>query len=454
MSLLRDDATAIFTAAVSAVAPDRLVARALRRAGDTLSLVESGEVFPLRHNVKVFGFGKAVTGMVAAVDALLHEHIVGGVASIPVGMVEMLTKNHPRFLPAPACKVRLCEGADGNMPDSAASHTAAEILAGVKAATVDDLVIILVSGGGSALLPLPADTITLADKHTTTVELAKRGATIDELNCVRKHISAVKGGKLAAAAYPATVIALILSDVVGDPLETIASGPTVADTTSVSDAFAVVTRLEAVDALPPSVLTRLRLGASGGVVATHAPFASADTWLHNKLVGTNRIALSGAEAAAVSLGYTVHRQDVPLEGNARDAARHFVALLRDLRDKPGKHCVLAGGETTCVVRGTGKGGRNQELALQAGMLMADLPGTLLLSGGTDGQDGPTDAAGGFADATLLAQCEAAGVDPDAYLADNDSYHALGKLDRLLKTGLTGTNVMDVVVGLVNSPHHR
>eukprot|EP00035_Acanthoeca_spectabilis_P040033 m.66893 g.66893 ORF g.66893 m.66893 type:complete len:471 (-) comp9836_c0_seq1:243-1655(-) len=459
MQRLRADAEAIFRAAVGAVAPDRLIARALRRDGDTLTLVHSGTTFDLATNVKVYGFGKAVSGMVAAADAMLHDHIVGGVASIPLGTVDTLRASHPHLLPQPTSKVELCEGADGNMPDAAAAATAARILTEVTAATADDLVILLISGGGSALLPVPAGGITLEETQAATAALARRGATIDQLNCVRKHISAVQGGQLALAAHPATVVALILSDVVGDSLETIASGPTVPDSTSFRDALGVVETLGAAEALPPQVLARLQAGVRGEIpdtpTASAPQFVSAQGWLHNELVGTNQIALTAAEAAAAARGYTVHRQVTPLEGDARDAARDFVSRLHGLSTQAGgttaaatRHCILAGGETTCVVTGRGRGGRNQELALQAGMLMESVPQAVLLSGGTDGQDGPTDAAGGFADASLLAECKTAGIDPHAYLADNDSFHALDRLNRLLRTGLTGTNVMDVVVGLV------
>lgn len=453
MNPLWSDAEQIFRAGVDAVSPSALIQRAISRAGDTLQFEESGVAVKLNHNVKVFGFGKAVLGMCAAVDNMLHDHIVEGIISVPLDSVETMRALRPEFLLRSESVIRTMEGAADNIPDEAASEAGREILRGIKNATADDLIILLISGGGSALLPVPVHEVSLEDLKTATKVLAKKGATINELNTVRKHLSRVKGGRLAEAALPAQLHTFILSDVIGDPLDIIASGPTVPDPSTFADCIAIVDRLNVGGDLPLAVTEHLRNGTTGKIDETPNQEHSCFATVHNTLVGTNQISLNACKTTAEGLGYTVVELGVNLEGHARDAAIMLVDRLNTLRkENVGKTiCLLGGGETTCIVRGNGRGGRNQELALVAALEMKakgiDM-NAVLLSAGTDGQDGPTDAAGAFGCPSLSERCLNLEVDPTEYLENNDSYNLFKHVGGLLKTGLTGTNVMDLVVGLV------
>eukprot|EP00040_Diaphanoeca_grandis_P018772 m.98793 g.98793 ORF g.98793 m.98793 type:complete len:461 (-) comp27097_c0_seq2:36-1418(-) len=450
------DCTTIFQAGVDAVSPLHLVQRAISRDGDMLLFRQSGMTVKLSHNVRVYGFGKAVIGMVAAVDELLGDHVADGLVSIPKGTITTMQANHPEFLPKQTSKITLAEGARHNLPDDDACTTGNEILTRLRNATEADIVILLISGGGSALLPVPVDGISLADKLATTTALASRSATIAELNTIRKHISNVKGGRLALAAVPAKLFTLILSDVIGDPLDVIASGPTVGDTTTFADCRRIFERF-GTDGIPQSVLDYIRDGANGLKPDTPKPtdaVFNGEASVHNELVGTNKIAIAAAKQHAIGLGYTVFEFPRPLSGNAREEAQTLVTRLEELGQKGGRRCLIAGGETTCIVKGTGKGGRNQELALVAALTMQKKGfgnNAVLLSAGTDGEDGPTDVAGAFGDATLIERCHTAGLDPNVFLENNDSYNLFLGAGGLLKTGLTGTNVMDLVIALIDTP---
>jgi hydroxypyruvate reductase len=316
-------------------------------------------------------------------------------------------------------------------------------------ATGRDLVLAVISGGGSALLTLPATGLTLADLQQTTDLLLRSGATIVELNAVRKHLSQVKGGGLARLAGEARVASLILSDVVGDPLDVIASGPTAADPTTFADAWTVLERYNLVARVPGAVRERLQAGVEGSLPDTPKPDAALLQRVHNVVVGSNRLAAEAAVLAASEVGLNTLLLSTFVEGEACQVARVAAALAKELAtyDRPVSRpaCLVWGGETTVTVRGLGKGGRNQELALAAAVAMAGLPGVLLVALGTDGTDGPTDAAGAVANGETMARARSLGLDPAAHLENNDAYPFFDALGDLVRTGPTGTNVNDLLL---------
>jgi glycerate-2-kinase len=327
----------------------------------------------------------------------------------------------------------------------------------VRSADERALVLCLFSGGASALLVAPAEGLTLRDKQDVTTLLLKAGASIDELNAVRKHLSAVKGGRFAKAACPAQIVALILSDVIGDRLDVIASGPTARDMTTYAEALAVIGKYGLVEKIPFSVKALLERGIDGQEPET---IKSGDICLHktrNVIIGGIGHALAAAKDKARQLGFVADIITEELQGEAREAARFLARAAQKTRDElnPGeRRCLLAGGETTVTVRGNGKGGRNQELALAFALEMAGTPGVTLLSAGTDGTDGPTEAAGAVVDGDTVRRATEHGLLPGDYLAKNDSYEFLSRYDALtgehahIITGPTGTNVMDIQIILI------
>ena len=335
------------------------------------------------------------------------------------------------------------------IPDSRSVNAARRALAIAAATGADDLLVVLLSGGASALMALPADGIALEDKQETVRRLLRGGATIDELNTVRKHLSGIKGGRLAAAAG-APVVTLVISDVVGDDLSVIGSGPTMPDPSTFTDALAVLDARGGRAAYPGGVVALLERGRRGDVPETLKPADPRITRSVARIIGGRMTAVEGAAAAARSRGYDVHVIDRPIVGEAREAARAFADEVRAVRARvTSPACVIGAGETTVHVKGGGVGGRNQEfaLALVAGPEGPALPGAFG-SIGTDGIDGPTDAAGAIVDATTAERAAALGLDPRRFLDDNDSYHFFSALDDLLRTGPTGTNVGDVQVALI------
>ncbi len=370
-----------------------------------------------------------------AVERLLGGRIRGGLINVKHGhtaklrRVELNECGHP-------------------IPDHAGELGAQRIAGIARQAGADDLVICLISGGASALMPLPAPPVTLAEKQETTRLLLECGANIHELNCVRKHISAVKGGQLAQLAYPATVLTLILSDVIGDDLDVIGSGPTVPDRSTFADARAILAKYGISGRLPAGVRSRLASDAP----ETPKPGDKTFDRVQNLIVGSNRLAVDAAAHEARALGYRTLVLSTFIEGETRDVARVHAAIAKEIRasGRPLKPpaCVISGGETTVTIRGKGLGGRNQEFALAAALDIAGLKDVVVLSAGTDGTDGPTDAAGAIADGSTIARAEAAGLDAAAHLARNDSYRFFGRLGDLIKTGPTGTNVADVRIMLV------
>jgi len=373
--------------------------------------------------------------MAAAASRMLERPVRGGLvvapdpADVPPAF-ELVVGGHP--LPTPASE------AAGRQAIALAESTAP-----------DETLLVLLSGGASALMAVPADGVTLDAKRATTQQLLRAGADIYALNTVRKHLSAIKGGWLAARTRGACRT-LVISDVVGDDLSVIASGPTVPDASTFVDAVALVERFGGARAYPPAVVARLRRGAAGALPETPKPgdarFASSST----TLIGSRRDAMAGAASDAASRGYHVVRLDDPVVGDARTTAvAHVRAALARAAGVGRPACVVSSGETTVRVTGSGTGGRNQEFALAAAAPLAELGGdALVASAGTDGIDGPTDAAGAIADTTTLERARAAGLSPDRYLSDNDAYAFFSALGDLIHTGPTGTNVGDLQVILL------
>jgi hydroxypyruvate reductase len=385
--------------------------------------------------VFVIGAGKASAAMAKAVERLLGARIDSGLVNVKYGHIARLRR----------VKLNEC---GHPVPDDAGVDGAAGIMAMAEAAGQGDLVICVMSGGGSALMPLPAPGITLDEKQATTRLLLASGANIHEINAVRKHISRCKGGQLAEAARPARVLSLLLSDVIGDDLDVIGSGPTAPDGSTFVRAREILRKYQILDRVPAAVRERLERGARGEVPETPKRLDH----VQNLVVGSNELAVSAAARQARKLGYNPLVLSTFIEGETKDIGRLHAAIAREIvksgRPVKAPACVISGGETTVTLRGQGKGGRNQELVLAAAIDMAGLPRTVVLSGGTDGTDGPTDAAGALADGETLQRAAKLRLKAPDFLARNDSYHFFKKLDDLLMTGPTNTNVMDVRLVLV------
>jgi hydroxypyruvate reductase len=427
---LADHAQQIYHAAVRSVQADRLLT------GFDLDEHLPQPIAAYRR-VVVLGAGKASMAMAGAVEAS-GVPVDAGLVVVPHGYAETL--------PSSQARPEIIEVAEGGhpVPDAAGVAAAGRVLALAEDATADDLVLVLLSGGGSALWPAFAEGITLDDAQATFRLLLRSGADIHAVNTVRKHLSRIGGGRLAVAAHPATVLALVVSDVVGDDLDVIASGPTVPDPTTFAEARDVLARFGLWDAVPASVRERL----SGSDEETPKPGDARFERVTTRLLGTNRTALEAARAAAGDRGYAARIVSDAVTGEAREVARALVEQALTL-DVDGPACLLWGGETTVTVTGEGTGGRNQELALSAALAL-DGAGcdVVLLSGGTDGIDGPTDAAGAWATPRTAARARQQGLDPQAFLADNDAHPFFERLDQLLRPGPTHTNVMDVQVALI------
>jgi len=416
----RLDAQAIWRAALAAgnVAP--LVDRALERLRFDLT-------HPSWRHLLVFGCGKASGAMAAAVERTLGRRITEGLVVVKDGYT------------VPTARVVLRE-AGHPVPDARGQAAAEEIVRRVRSAGADDAVLFLVSGGGSALTPAPVPPITLAEKQETTRLLLGAGATINELNAVRKHLSLFKGGQLARAAAPATLISLILSDVIGDPLDVIASGPTAPDPTTFAEALAVLEGRGVGYLVSNPVRARLEAGARGEVEETPKPGDRAFERVTNVVIGNNALVVDAAAAEARRLGYRAEVLTRSLQGEAREVALELVARARAL---PPRSCLIAGGETTVTVRGRGRGGRCQEFALAAALQLRRDDRVIVLAAGTDGTDGPTDAAGGTADAETVARGERAGQTARRALDDNDAYTFLSAAGDLVVSGPTNTNLLDL-----------
>lgn len=381
----------------------------------------------------VIAFGKAAFSMARAAEEVLGDILSAAVAITKYGHVPEGGR---------LGKTALFE-AGHPVPDEAGLRAAGAALGLAREAGEETLALCLVSGGGSALLVMPREGITLSEKKALTSLLLRAGADINELNSVRKHLSAVKGGRLAEALWPARTVSLVISDVLGDRLDVIASGPTAPDPSTYGEALAVLEKYGLMGRAPGGAVEALKKGAEGGLPETPKPGSRAFGSVENIIVGGNRKALDAARERARGLGLEAEIISDALRGEARLAAAWLSEKARAARSSGGRRLLISGGETTVTVKGSGRGGRNTELALAFAIEAAGLPGVTLLSAGTDGNDGETDAAGAFADGLTAARAGRAGLDPAAFLENNDSYGFFKTEGGLFVTGPTGTNVMDI-----------
>ncbi len=455
---LRDDAVAIWNAGVAAVDSAQAVQRHVRIEDDCLLLADVRIPLTATRRIEVVGAGKAGAGMASGIEsALLSMQLadqVSGWVNVPADCVRPLNRIH----------LHAARPAGLNEPTAEAVRGTEEILRRVQSLAKSDVCIVLLSGGASALLCCPAVGISLDDKLTVTRALAGSGAPIQELNLVRTQLSQVKGGQLAAACRAETLVALIISDVIGDPLEVIGSGPTTPVAAHAVDALAILRNYDLLNRIPPNVIAFLEQRAK----APPEPSIVMPIHATNRIVASNAIAIAAAAKKAKSLGYTVESRGSANASEAADEGRRLMNRLLTIRSEiehasQRRVCVLSGGEPTVNLTSrigdaeqqsaAPRGGRNQELvlaAIAAHQDPADWRNVALLSGGTDGEDGPTDAAGATADETLLTHIAGSHLNPNKYLCRHDSYSFFDAVGGLLKTGPTHTNVMDVRVGLVES----
>jgi hydroxypyruvate reductase/glycerate 2-kinase len=422
----RQAAESIWRAAVDAVRPQTLVAQYLAT-GNLPSLLASAR------RIIVVGAGKAGAAMAEGVEQALGPHLgrVTGWVNVPAGTVRLLKVIHLHAARPDA----------HNHPTTAGIAGATEILRLVGEAGPEDVVLCLLSGGGSALLPAPAADISLEDKQRVTLQLHASSANIQEMNAVRKHLSRIKGGGLAQAFHGNKLISLIISDVAGDPLDVIASGPTAPDPTTYQDALAVLQRHHLMESAPAAVVDHIKRGADGELPET---LKLARTNVEHLIIGSAATALEAARAQALRVGYQVCDLGIDLPQDNDALVEYFAGLAE--QKWAGRWCYLAGGETTVKLPPDhGLGGRNQHfvLALAVRLNIAALPDFLVFSGGTDGEDGPTDAAGAFADQASMQRAAAAGLEPRKFLDRHDAYHFFEAIGDLFKPGLTQTNVMDI-----------
>ena len=441
MSNLRRHANEIFKHVLGTLDPEQLVKEKVSILDSTLVVEEREYDLNNYENIYVVGGGKACAPMAKAMEDILGDKIDDGLIvvkynhGLPLKKIETIEASHP-------------------IPDKNGVRGTSNILRLLSKTGEKDLIICLLSGGGSALLVQPHKEITLQDIQTTSAELLACGAAIDEINTVRKHLSSIKGGQIAKAAYPSTLITLILSDVVGDPMDIIASGPTVPDESTFEDAYAIIQKYSLEEKMPNSACGFLKRGKMGKIEET--PEAGNEIFdnTQNIIVGSNRIALEAAEKRAREMGYNTIILSSLVEGESRDAAKFLAAIAKEVSRTgtpiPKPACIIAGGETTVTIRGKGKGGRNQEFALSAAMEIEGCEGVVILSAGTDGTDGPTDATGAIVDFNTCKDArEKSNLNPEEFLSRNNSYNFFKKTGEHIITGPTMTNVMDIMISLID-----
>ncbi|MEN6446508.1 MAG: glycerate kinase [Syntrophaceae bacterium] len=442
-----EDLKEIFLKALERVDPYRMITGNIRTTGDMLSITQEEstltEDLSRYDELLVLGIGKAAVKMARAIEEILGDRITRGSVITKYGHAEKLRKIHVLEASHP-------------IPDRNSINGAQELYRLAHDADEKTLIINLVSGGGSALFTLPQEGISLEDTREVTKILLDCGADIKEINCIRKHLSRVKGGHFARISHPARMINLILSDVVGDRLDTIASGITVADNTTFAQARDILRKYHLEDRVPASITGLIQSGVDGNIPDTPKEGDPVFGNVVNVLLGNNLSACRSARRRGEELGYHAHVLTSSLTGEAREIAKFFTSIARDLEKgisefkKPA--LIITGGETTVTIRGKGKGGRNQEMALAflADLVdgSVDLGSISFLSAGTDGNDGPTDAAGAFVSSGIKENMERLGLKADDFLGNNDSYHFFEATDHLFKTGPTGTNVCDIQLLIV------
>ena len=436
---LRKDALAIFHAGVKAVDPVIAIKQHFRVEDGILSVENRTYDLSNYKGIYVVGAGKASAAMAQPIEEILGDRIKGGAINVkcghgvPLKIIDINEAGHP-------------------VPDEAGLKGTKQIIQLLQKTGKKDLVICLISGGGSALLPCPTQGLTLENKQKVTKHLLEVGATIHEINAVRKHISQVKGGQLARLIYPSTLISLILSDVIGDNLDSIASGPTVPDSSTFSDCLHILDKYNIRQKIPSGVLEHLERGAKGKIMETPKADDPVFKKTQNVIIGSNILAVKAAREKAQELKYHCLILSSFIEGETREVAKVHTAIAKEILSTgspvPMPACVISGGETTVTIRGKGLGGRNQEFALAAALEIEGLEDVVILSGGTDGTDGPTDAAGALADGKTVRRAKELGLDAEHLLRENDSYHFFKPLGDLLITGPTYTNVMDLRLVMV------
>ena len=431
--------TEIVDSAISSGNPAVSIRKWVKLNGERLEIADCSIDLEQVGRIVVVGGGKAGVAMAIAIEQILGDRLSGGIVNIPEGMLPESYTGKIKFIEA-----------SHPIPNGSAMEGARGMLSLVKELSAQDLVIFVVSGGGSAIITLPAEGITLTQLQELTLLLLKSGANIHELNTVRKHLSAVKGGQLAREAYPAQIVTLLISDVVGDGLDTIASGPTYWDSTTFSDALAVLEKYKLTDKVPAAVLGRLKDGVKWLIPETPNRGDECFENAYFQIVGSNRDAIEAAEKTARANGLKVIVLTTKLQGEAREAGQNLSYIAEEvLREGQQRSCLfLLGGETTVHVTGKGVGGRNQELALSAVSGLAGLKDVAMISFSTDGIDGPTGASGAIVDGFTLQRAKELGINPQTYLEDNDAYHFFEKLEDLVLTGPTGTNIVDCTALLV------
>ena len=436
---LREKGMQILEASLKAVNPETSIIDYLKLKNQKLL---AGKIsYDLRNFQRIFvvGFGKASCAMAKAVENILGEKINKGIIITKKGYVEKLSRIELILAAHP-------------VPDENGIKGAEMIIKLLQTAGEKDLIICLISGGGSALLIAPHPGITLQEKQKLTDLLLRSGADISEINTVRKHISRVKGGRLAQIAYPASILSLILSDVVGDKLDSIASGPTAPDTTTFSDCISILKKYGLFDEIDDSIKTYLNQNVEKAKNETPKSGDPVFEKVQNVIIGSNYLALKSAEKKATKLGFNSILLSDSVIGDTTEAAQEHSQMAKKIKEKEdpvsSPACLISGGETTVQVKGKGLGGRNQEFALVCAMEIEGMEDTVIMSLNTDGTDGPTDAAGAFCSGKTIQKAKKLNLDPKKYLENNDSYHFFEKTGGLIKTGPTNTNVMDIHLILV------
>ena len=444
LKTIRSDAKEIFQGCLTAVDPYKAVKRFVRVRGNRLVVgMDAGpeSEFDLAQfdRISLVGAGKATAPMAAAIEDLFGERIHKGLINVKYGFTQELVFTEITEAGHP-------------VPDENGEKGTGKILDFLQSSGEKDLIFSLISGGGSALLPSTVGNITLSDKQEITRKLLGCGASIDEINAVRKHISSSKGGQMARAAFPATIVNLMLSDVVGDKMDVIASGPFVPDSATFRHVWEIFKKYDLKD-IPPAIYEHMKAGVDGQISETPKDNDKIFDRVFNFIVGSNILALEAASATAKTLGYETLILSSMVEGETREVARVHAAMAKEIiktgRPIPAPACIISGGETTVTIRGDGLGGRNQEFCLAASMDLVELPpNVVILSGGTDGNDGPTDAAGALVDPFTVMRGKDVGMEAAEFLNRNDAYHFFEMTKDLLITGPTNTNVMDVRLVLV------
>ena len=436
---MKKTAAGIFRAGISAVDPEICVRKSLVLDDDMLHIKDSSFCLEDIRRIYLIGAGKASAAMVQAAEGILGDRIHDGLVitkydhGVPLSRCRLMEAGHP-------------------LPDENGCRATEELLSLTASAGPRDLIVCMISGGGSALTPAPARGISLADKQETTRLLLSCGATIHEINTIRKHLSRIKGGQLCRSAQGACMVSLILSDVIGDNMDIIASGMTTGDTGTFSDCRTILNRYNIWDSVPQPVRRHIEAGVTGAIPETPKPGDAVFSGVKNYIVGSLSGALNAAEKAAEKAGFHPMVLSSMIQGEAGEVAKVLCAVAGEVilanRPVPRPACVLSGGETTVVLKGKGAGGRNMQLALAAAMVMQGMTNTVMLSAGTDGSDGPTDAAGAFATGSTVTRAVARGLSAEQFLDDNNSYVFFQELGDLFITGPTRTNVMDMQIILI------